>query len=416
MQEPEIQVGLLSDHEILFTLHGKFHVVAPKGNPAPSIKVVDGTQSARMENGQILWNGERFSGLLFFPIEPDKNLFELKNVMIGKHFHWQQNENQCFQGTLRLIIEDNVMTAINIINTERYLTSVIASEMSATASLELLKAHAVISRSWLLAQLTLQPSDAYQECGHRDDKEIVRWYNRSAHQHYDVCADDHCQRYQGISKVTTEVAKQAVEQTCGEILIYNGTICDTRFSKCCGGVTELFSTCWEDKDYPYLTDVIDSYCGMADQPILSQVMVDYDQQTTDFYRWTVTYTQQELHNLLQTNTGIDFGDIIDLEPLARGTSGRIFRLKIVGSLRTLIIGKELEIRKTLSKSHLFSSAFTIEKQGEETLPSAFVLHGAGWGHGVGLCQIGAAVMGEKGFKYKDILLHYYKGAKVEKMY
>jgi SpoIID/LytB domain protein len=288
--------------------------------------------------------------------------------------------------------------------------------MSATASLELLKAHAVISRSWLLAQLTQQPCNAHQECGHSNDEEIVRWYNRSAHQHYDVCADDHCQRYQGVTKVTTDVAKEAVEQTRGEILIYNGEICDTRFSKCCGGLTEIFSTCWEDKDYPYLTDVIDPYCGMADQHTLSQVMVDYDQQTTDFYRWTVTYTQQELHDMLLTNTGIDFGDIIDLEPLARGTSGRIFRLKIVGSQRTLIIGKELEIRKTLSKSHLFSSAFTVERQGEDIIPSVFVLHGAGWGHGVGLCQIGAAVMGEKGFKYKDILLHYYKGAKVEKMY
>ena len=417
MQEPEIQVGLLSNEEICFTLHGKFHVVTPMGDPVPSMKIADGTQHALLENGQIVWNGERFNGLLFFPVEdPENNYFELKDVMIGKHFHWQQHENQCFQGTLRLIMEDNEITAINIINTERYLTSVIASEMSATASLELLKAHAVISRSWLLAQLTQPSGDAHQECDYSDDKEIVRWYNRSAHQHYDVCADDHCQRYQGISKVTTEVAKQAVEQTYGEILIYNGTICDTRFSKCCGGVTERFSTCWENKDYPYLADVIDPYCGMADQHILSQVMVNYDQQTTHFYRWAVTYTQQELHDLLQTNTGIDFGDIIDLEPLSHGTSGRIFRLKIVGSQRTLIIGKELEIRKTLSKTHLFSSAFTVEKEGEDALPSAFVLHGAGWGHGVGLCQIGAAVMGEKGFKYKDILLHYYKGAKVEKMY
>ena len=416
MQEPEIQVGLLSNQEIQFSLQGIYHVVAPKGNPVPSPKIVEGEQHVLMDNGLIKWNDASFKELLFFPIDPEKNLIKIRNVMIGKQFHWQQQEDQSFQGALHLIIEEGEITAINIISTERYLTSVISSEMSATASLELLKAHAVISRSWLLAQLTAQKSDNNQPCGTETDDEIVRWYNRSAHQHYYVCADDHCQRYQGVSKVTTEAAKEAVEQTRGEILIYNGEICDTRFSKCCGGVTEKFSTCWEDKDYPYLTKVIDPYCGMADQQILSQVMVNYDQQTTDFYRWTVSYTQQELHDLLLTNTGIDFGDIIDLVVLARGTSGRIYRLKIVGSKRTLVIGKELEIRKTLSKSHLFSSAFSIEKDGDDQIPTQFVLHGSGWGHGVGLCQIGAAVMGEKGFKYKDILLHYYQGAKVEKMY
>jgi SpoIID/LytB domain protein len=313
-------------------------------------------------------------------------------------------------------VEDDEITAINVISTERYLTSVISSEMSATASLELLKAHAVISRSWLLVQLTAHDSNAEQSCGHVSDNEIVRWYNRSAHQHFDVCADDHCQRYQGLSKVTSPNAKLAVEQTRGEVLIYNGEICDTRFSKCCGGVTEVFSTCWENKDYPYLTSVEDPFCGKADESIVHQVMVNYDQQTTDFYRWTVTYSQEELKALILKNTGIDMGNILDLEPLARGTSGRIYRLKIVGSEHTLIIGKELEIRKTLSTSHLFSSAFTIEKQGDGPIPSGFVLHGSGWGHGVGLCQIGAAVMGEQGYKYKDILLHYYKGAKVERMY
>jgi SpoIID/LytB domain protein len=416
MEEPEIQVGLLSNPEIQFTLQGNYHVVAPKGNPVPTKKIVEGEQCVYMDNGLIQWNGDSFKELLFFPIEPDKNLIKVKNVMIGKQFHWQQQEDQSFQGTLHLIIEEGKITAINIISTERYLTSVISSEMSAMASIELLKAHAVISRSWLLAQLTAQKNDNNSSCGTENDEEIVRWYNRSAHQHYDVCADDHCQRYQGVTKVTTDVAKEAVEQTRGEILIYNGEICDTRFSKCCGGITEIFSTCWEDKDYPYLTNVIDPYCGMADQTILSQVMVNYDQQTTDFYRWTITYSQQQLHDLIMAKTGIDFGDIIDLEPLARGTSGRIFRLKIVGSKRSLIIGKELEIRKTLSTSHLFSSAFEVKKQGEGNVPEQFTLEGAGWGHGVGLCQIGAAVMGEKGFKYKEILLHYYQGAKVERMY
>ncbi|MBO7419135.1 MAG: SpoIID/LytB domain-containing protein [Bacteroidaceae bacterium] len=417
MVEPEIQVGLLSSHEISFILNGIYHVVTPKGNPVPTQKIVEGEQQVCWDNGMVLWKGNHFKELLFIPTDaPEKNLFELHNVMIGKHFHWQQHENQSFQGALRFIVEGENITAINRISTERYLTSVIASEMSATASLELLKAHAVISRSWLLAQLTSQQFNDNQPCGSVTDDEIVRWYNRSAHQHYDVCADDHCQRYQGLSKVTSPNAQIAVEQTRGEILIYNGEICDTRFSKCCGGQTELFSTCWEDKNYPYLTSVADPFCGMADQNIVNQVMVNYDQQTTDFYRWTVTYTQQELHDLILANTGIDLGDIIDLEPLARGTSGRIYRLKIVGSLRSLIIGKELEIRKTLSKSHLFSSAFTVEKQGQGDVPQQFVLHGSGWGHGVGLCQIGAAVMGEQGYKYKEILLHYYKGAKVERMY
>ena len=416
MEEPEIQVGLLSNPEIRFTLQGNYHVVAPKGNPVPTKKIVEGEQRVYMDNGLIQWNGDSFKELLFFPIEPDKNLIKVKNVMIGKQFHWQQQEDQSFQGTLHLIIEEGKITAINIISTERYLTSVISSEMSAMASIELLKAHAVISRSWLLAQLTAQKNDNNSSCGTENDEEIVRWYNRSAHQHYDVCADDHCQRYQGVTKVTTDVAKEAVEQTRGEILIYNGEICDTRFSKCCGGMTEKFSTCWEDKDYPYLTNVIDPYCGMANQQILRQVMVNYDQQTTDFYRWTVTYSQQELHDLIMAKTGIDFGDIIDLDPLARGTSGRIYRLKIVGSKRSLIIGKELEIRKALSTSHLFSSAFEVKKQGEGSVPEQFTLEGTGWGHGVGLCQIGAAVMGEKGFKYKEILLHYYQGAKVERIY
>lgn len=417
MQEPEIQVGLLSSHEISFTLHGIFHVVTPKGNPVPANRIVEGEMKASWVDGRISWKGNTFSELLFIPTDAlEKNLFELRDVMIGKHFHWQQHEDQSFQGSLRLIVEDDEITAINVISTERYLTSVISSEMSATASLELLKAHAVISRSWLLVQLTAHDSNAEQSCGHVSDNEIVRWYNRSAHQHFDVCADDHCQRYQGLSKVTSPNAKLAVEQTRGEVLIYNGEICDTRFSKCCGGVTEVFSTCWEDKDYPYLTSVEDPFCGKADESIVQQVMQNYDQQTTDFYRWTVTYSQEELKALILKNTGTDMGNILDLEPLARGTSGRIYRLKIVGSEHTLIIGKELEIRKTLSTSHLFSSAFTIEKQGDGPIPSGFVLHGSGWGHGVGLCQIGAAVMGEQGYKYKDILLHYYKGAKVERMY
>lgn len=443
MIEPEIQVGLLSSQAISFCLHGIYHVITPKGSPKlTGGSITTGEHQVSLEDGLIKWDGALFKELFFFPTDsPEKYLFELKDVMIGKNFHWQQHEDQSFQGALRFILEDDQITAINLINTERYLTSVIASEMSATASLELLKAHAVISRSWLLAQLTAEKGDDHTCCFRQDDNELVRWYNRSAHQHYDVCADDHCQRYQGITKVTTSAAKQAVEETEGEILIYNGEICDARFSKCCGGMSEEFDTCWEDKRMPYLKTLPDnasessdidlsneeeatrwilsepdSFCHTTDQSILSQVLVNYDQKTTDFYRWQVTYSQQELQEIIRERSGIDFGEIIDLVPLARGGSGRIYRLKIVGTLQTMIIGKELEIRKTLSRSHLFSSAFVVEKQGEGRVPQQFVLHGAGWGHGVGLCQIGAAVMGEQGYNYKEILLHYYKGAKVERMY
>ena len=444
MQEPEIQVGLLTSEAIQFNLHGIFHVIAPR-TPQGSLKqkIVSGEQQVKYENGAIGWNGTTFKELLFFPLDsPEKNLFELKDVMIGKNFHWQQHEDESFQGALRLIIEDSQITAINLINTERYLISVIASEMSANASMELLKAHAVISRSWILAQLTTRKDGDNECCSYeREDGEIVRWYNRSAHKNYDVCADDHCQRYQGITKVTTSEAKQAVDETAGEILIYNGEICDARFSKCCGGMSEEFHTCWEDKHYGYLKATPDqanvsnmadlrdekqaeawilsepdAFCNTHDSKILSQVLVNYDQQTTDFYRWKVTYSQEELQDIIRERSGIDFGNIIDLMPLARGTSGRISRLRIVGSQQTKVIGKELEIRRTLSRSHLFSSAFVVEKTGQGYVPEQFVLHGAGWGHGVGLCQIGAAMMGEQGYNYKEILLHYYKGAKVERMY
>ena len=443
MQEPEIQVGLLTSKAISFHLHGIYHVIAPKGEQSGvKEKIVSGWQEVNYTEGAFSWNDETFHELLFFPTDsPEKNLFELKDVMIGKNFHWQQHEDQSFQGALRFIIEDEQVTAINLINTERYLVSVISSEMSADASLELLKAHAVISRSWLLAQLVSKNKENNEDCVHTGDGETIRWYNRSAHRYYDVCADDHCQRYQGVTRATTPAVKQAVEETEGEILIYNGEICDARFSKCCGGVSEEFATGWEDRRLPYLKatpdnsqegpapdltketeaekwimDEPDAFCHTNDQKILSQVLVNYDRETIDFYRWKVSYTQQELQDIIRERTGMDFGDIIDLVPLARGTSGRIYRFKIIGSKLTWIIGKELEIRKSLSHSHLFSSAFVVEKEGEGEVPDRFILHGAGWGHGVGLCQIGAAMMGERGYNYKEILLHYYKGAKVDRMY
>ena len=340
------------------------------------------------------------------------------------------------------------IVAINILPVEDYLTSVISSEMNANSSLELLKAHAVVSRSWLFAQIEKRKALKGKDEGFfsfiKTKEEYIRWYDREDHTIFDVCADDHCQRYQGITKATNSTVAEAVQATRGRLLMYGKKICDARFSKCCGGATEEFEYCWEDKHYPYLTSVRDaeeeenlsfpdltkeeeaehwirkapkSFCDTHDKKILSQILNNYDQETTDFYRWKVRYTQTELAELIRTKTKSDYGDIIDLIPVQRGPSGRICKLKIVGTLKTLTIGKEMEIRRTLSDSHLFSSAFVVDKgEIKEGIPQWFLLSGAGWGHGVGLCQIGAAVMGEKGYSYEEILLHYYKGAEIRKFY
>ena len=353
----------------------------------------------------------------------------------------------------KIIVEDDRLTAINIIPIEDYLTSVISSEMSATASLELLKAHAVISRSWLLNKLKVA-NGKLKVIMHPDNtanfelstlpSQLIKWYDHEAHKNFDVCADDHCQRYQGITRTSTPQAIEAVFATRGEVLMYEGEICDARFSKCCGGAFEEFQNCWENVKHPYLIGQRDSktetrlpdltkeveadkwirtspaaFCNTHNKQVLSQVLNNYDQETTAFYRWRVCYSQQELSELIHKRSGIEFGKIIDLIPVERGTSGRLVRLKIVGTLRTLIIGKELEIRRTLSSSHLYSSAFVVDKEykeDEKEIPSRFILTGSGWGHGVGLCQIGAAVMGEQGYKYKEILSHYYPGSAIEQQY
>jgi SpoIID/LytB domain protein len=371
----------------------------------------------------------------------------LVGVTIGVNFHWERKENQSFRGSLRLIVEHGAICPVNILSVEEYLLSVISSEMSATASLELLKAHAVISRSWLLAQMDKSKklaagAEKYCACTQTED-ELVKWYDREDHFNFDVCADDHCQRYQGITRSSTQTVRDAIKATWGEVLMYDGELCDARFSKSCGGVYEEFENCWEPKHYDYLVARLDgademnfpdltveenarewilnapeAYCNTNDKKILSQVLNNYDQETTDFYRWKVEYTQEELSKLILDRSGVDYGTILDLEPVSRGTSGRLYRLKIVGDKKTQIIGKELEIRRTLSPSHLYSSAFVVEKQDVDAngVPQKFVLHGAGWGHGVGLCQIGAAVMGEKGFGYKEILLHYFINASIDKLY
>ncbi|OFY65017.1 MAG: amidase, partial [Bacteroidetes bacterium RBG_13_42_15] len=384
--------------------------------------------------------------VLLAPLIVQDSSFTLHAVTIGVDFHWQRNEDQAFKGSLKFIIENDRITAVNILSIEDYLTSVISSEMRATSSKEFLKAHAVISRSWLLAQIEksrkIKAGGKKYNAFMQSENEIMRWYDREDHRNYDVCADDHCQRYQGITRASLPAVMQVINDTYGEVLTYDGSICDTRYYKCCGGMTELFENTWEPVSQPYMQGIVDNpvppegystvlsgedtaekwirgnpdaYCNTSDKKILSQVLNDYDQETNDFFRWTVTYTQKELSDLVKTRTGIDFGIITDLEPLERGVSGRITRLKIEGTTKTMIIGKELEIRKSLSKSHLYSSCFFVEKIISRD-GTRFVLHGAGWGHGVGLCQIGAAVMGAKGYSYSGILMHYFRGAILEKLY
>ena len=442
MNEPLIHVGILLhqfeiDFELLSTykLNGKEFCA---GNY--SVKVVD---------GKILFNGLPCDELVFETDNLHTGSFELKNVIIGVNFHWERKENQRFLGGLKFIVENGKISAINVVSLEDYLTSVISSEMSATSSGELLKAHAVISRSWLLAQIRKNKSikNDYQT-SFVTSTEITRWYDREDHLNFDVCADDHCQRYQGVTKQSTPLVKQVVEQTRGEMLTYDNAICDTRFSKCCGGVMETFENVWETTPHPYLQgkpdtavavsesqailpDLTDeeeagrwirtsppAFCNTRNAKVLKQVLNDYDQETPDFYRWKVVYTQAELSALIRERSGIDFGEIIALEPLKRGTSGRIIRLKIIGTERVMIIGKELEIRRTLSTSHLYSSAFVVdaENENEDGIPQLFTLTGGGWGHGVGLCQIGAAMMAEQGYDYAKILSHYFPNAEKTKLY
>ena len=436
MKEIDIQVGILSGLKIEFSLNGVFTAKGEK---------VDGPQTAFFDEGGIRWNDEVYHDLTFTPVDDDAS-FTLTHVTIGIDYHWERQETQSFRGVLRLVVNEAKILVINTLPVEEYLTSVISSEMNATSSLEFLKAHAVISRSWVLAQIERRKQNVDKDNGFfsfvKTDDSYIRWYDREDHTLFDVCADDHCQRYQGITRVSNPSVIEAVKATRGQVLTYNHEICNARFSKCCGGATELFSTCWEDKEVPYLQGLSDtadetslpdltqeaeagrwirtspkSFCNTKDSHILSQILNNYDQETTDFYRWKVHYSQEELAELIQKKTRTDYGQILDLIPIERGTSGRICKLKIVGTNNTFIIGKELEIRRTLSESHLFSSAFVVDKGPlVDNVPEWFDIIGAGWGHGVGLCQIGAAVMGEQGYSYDSILKHYYKGASIETLY
>jgi len=440
---PVIEVGVLSSESIHFKLNGKFRI-ASEIYEGEGTAIIDRNSSFFLDLNSTK---QRFDeSVPFEPLNEDECSFELYNVVIGVQFHWERKENQRFKGKLKLFAENGLITAVNILPVEDYLLSVISSEMSATSSPELLKAHAVVSRSWLLAQIDKGKKlkqNKYERLI-RNDEGYVRWYDREEHDRFDVCADDHCQRYQGITKATSLQVYEALKATSGEVLMYDGAICDARYYKCCGGMTEKFENVWEPVNHPYLTPVTchpslvttdltqeanaaawilsnpPAYCNTNDKEALSQVLNDYDQETQDFYRWKVLISQSEIQSLLLRKVNIDVGNVLDLIPVERGVSGRLIRLKIAGDKQTITIGKELEIRKALSESHLYSSAFIVEKvfsPAENTgIPDAFILKGAGWGHGVGLCQIGAAIMGHKGFFYKDILLHYFPVAVLKKIY
>lgn len=432
-KEPIINVGIMETDKVDVSFNSEYICLE-----IPNI-VFYGSYSFAMDGDKIVFEENHYSDLHFvFKIDNKiiSNTFSIDNVMIGIGFHWQRLEKQTFEGNLTLKSNNRKILIINNISTEDYLYSVISSEMSATAGIELLKAHAIISRSWLLKPILEKQFTTYSICENITAEETTRWYERDSHSLFDVCADDHCQRYQGISRAQNENVRIAIEATRGVVLTSEGTICDARFSKSCGGVSELFSSCWDNKDEKYLQPIVDSetkttipdltieenaekwirseqdsFCNTKDVEILSSILNNYDQETTDFYRWKVEYTTEELSELISKRSGIDFGTITDLTPLQRGPSGRITRLKITGTKRTHIVGKELEIRKWLSTSHLYSSAFVVDKTGK-----GFILTGAGWGHGVGLCQIGAAVMAAKGYKYDTILQHYFNNSELTKLY
>ena len=438
-KQPDVTVGIVSAQKIHFSLNKPYLAKGEK---------VLGEQVVEFSEGGVLWNGNQYSQLTFHPQSADAS-FSLSDVTIGVNFHWERKETQTFLGTLSFVVESDKIVAINELPVEKYLESVISSEMSATSSLELLKAHAVISRSWLLAQMKKRREVA--ESGNnffsftKKEDTLIRWYDREDHTLFDVCADDHCQRYQGITKETSPHVAEAIRQTKGQILMDGEEICDARFSKCCGGITEEFQYCWEDTPKTYLTAVRDialgvehtlpnltneeeaekwirfnppAFCNTQDKKILSEVLNDYDQETVNFYRWKETLSQEKLQQLIADKLKMDLGAILDMKAVERGKSGRISKLQIIGTEKTFTIGKELEIRRTLSDSHLLSSAFVVDKydKDEQGVPQRFELIGAGWGHGVGLCQIGAAVMGEQGYHYDAILLHYYQGAEIKKLY
>ena len=445
-KEPTVSVGILTEEKIVFELYGDFKTSGLK-------QTFSGRFNAEVKENRIICKkGEEkieiSDEISFKPLDEDTDSFLIKDVTIGVKFHWERKEKQRFQGLLKLKKVADKIVVINILPLEKYLVSVISSEISSKSSIQLLKSHAIVSRSWILAQLEkTNPNEKQNENDEtffESETEMIKWYDRKEHLLFDVCADDHCQRYHGVTKIFSNTALNAIDETRGIVLTFDDTICDTRYSKSCGGVTESFKNVWEPKEYSYLSSVVDykyypenynlnfsneniarkwikgnpsGYCNTSDQKILSQVLLDFDQETKDFYRWEVEYSQKELSDIIKSKSNIDFGEIIDLIPIERGDSSRLIKLKIVGTKKTLTIGKELEIRRILSNSHLYSSAIIIDKSViQNNIPQKFIISGAGWGHGVGLCQIGAAVMASIGYQFDEILLHYFKDAKLKKIY
>lgn len=394
-----------------------------EGLPALEVELLgafaDGS-GARLGPGRVRLDSET----TLRPVDPASAAFAIDGVTIGIGFHWERKERQLFRGALRLLRRELGLTVVNDVPLEEYVTSVVSSEMSATCPPELLRAHAVISRSWLKGPAARGVASLPSTV----EGEVLRWYGREAHADFEVCADDHCQRYQGITKAISPAAAEAVGATAGEFLLFGGEVCDARFSKCCGGLTEAYATAWDDAVVPYLVSFGDglegspppdleaflraspaAYCNTSDAALLARILPGFDQETRDFFRWTVTYGAAELGGIVASRLGVDLGPIVALEPLARGPSGRVFRLRISGERGALVVGKELEIRRGLSRSHLYSSAFVVDREKGPGGETRFVLRGGGWGHGVGLCQIGAAVMADRGFGYREILAHYYPG-------
>ena len=432
MMTPTIKAGILRAKEIRVSLAGEFILNGEK--------IQGGCLHFAVNGRQIAFGEKMVKQVIITPMSTESRI-KIHDVKIGIDFHWQQCEDQVFAGELRIIVDEGQLQAINCIDVEGYLLSVISSEMNATAPEEFLKAHAVISRSWALAQIEPEKeTDGYLPT--ETEEETVKWYDHTAHRLFDVCADDHCQRYQGCTRASTDAAVNAVESTCGEVLTFGGKLCDARFSKCCGGITERFSTCWQPVEKPYLQSFTDSpqhapadvsteedasrwiltepdaFCSDPSTEVLSMVLNSYDRSTPHLYRWRVSYSGEELSDIIRRRSGLDYGRIIDIQPLHRGPSGRIDRLRIVGTRLTRIIGKELEIRRTLSESHLYSSAFVVNagERDEDGVADSWTIDGAGWGHGAGLCQIGAAVMATRGYTYREILAHYFPGAELTRLY
>ena len=439
-KQPKITVGIMDRRaEVSGCLNGVFH--------GDGFGPLSGPFLARVTEGGVALtdsSGRKIACLPLIRLQArEGSTFTLSSVTIGNRFHWEKKEDQTFRGDLALRLRgEGTMTAINEIPLEDYLSSVIASEMSDAAPMEYLKAHAILSRSWFLAALekkqNTQMTPAVKTAAPTES--FIRWYDREDHDLFDVCADDHCQRYQGVTRLSSENPLRAVEETGGLCLTFRGEICDARYSKACGGLTENFGTAWGDRDVPYLKGVSDApvphrpirteeeaakwflshpeaYCNTKDEDLLRRILAGPDRETVDFFRWKVEYAAGELEEILSEKSGLDLGALQDITPLQRGPSGRISKLKITGSRKSVIVGKELEIRRWLSRSHLLSSAFVVRKKKDARGEAGgFVFHGAGWGHGVGLCQIGAAVMAEGGSPAETILKHYFRGTGIQKIY